>query len=158
MSRATLVIHDVIVRYFAYYAGIMLYAFVCLLCSLLFRHNIRMPISSSALRDEVLHKLHAGALEGHLGEEKTLNKVKEHFYWPGMQHDVRNWCRTCEACQTRKSAPKKNYAPLQTIKAGYPMQVVAVDIMGPLRESETGNKYVLVASDYFTKCRVLPRK
>ena len=103
------------------------------------------------LRDEVLHELHAGALEGHLGEDKTLNKVKERFYWPGMQHDVRNWCRTCEACQTRKSAPKKNHAPLQTIKAGFPMQVVAVDIMGPLPESETGNKYVLVASDYFTK-------
>ena len=48
------------------------------------------------LRDEVLHELHAGALEGHLGED---------FYWPGMQHDVRNWCRTCEACQTRKSCP-----------------------------------------------------
>ena len=32
------------------------------------------------------------------------------------------------------------------------MQVVAVDIMGPLPdlESETGNKYVFVASDYFT--------
>ena len=103
------------------------------------------------LRDEVLHELHAGALEGHLGKDKTLNKVKERFYWPGMQHDVRNWCRTCEACQTRKSAPKKNHAPLQTIKAGFPMQVVAVDIMGPLPESETGNKYVLVASDYFTK-------
>ena len=26
---------------------------------------------------EVLHELHAGALEGHLGEDKTLNKVNE---------------------------------------------------------------------------------
>ena len=104
-----------------------------------------------SLRDEVLHELHAGALEGHLGEDKTLNKLKERFYWPGMQRDVRNWCRTCEVCQTRKSAPKKNHAPLQTIKAGYPMQVVAVDIMGPLPESEAGNSYVLVAGDYFTK-------
>ena len=31
------------------------------------------------------------------------------------------------------------------------MQVVAVDIMGPLPESENGNRYVLVAGDYFTK-------
>ena len=68
-----------------------------------------------------------------------------------MQRDVRNWCRTCEACQTRKSAPKRNHAPLQTIKTGYPMQVVAVDIMGPLPESKAGNRYVLVAGDYFTK-------
>lgn len=31
------------------------------------------------------------------------------------------------------------------------MQVVGVDIMGPLPESKAGNLYVLVASDYFTK-------
>ena len=31
------------------------------------------------------------------------------------------------------------------------MQIVATDIMGPLPESESGNQYVLVASDYFTR-------
>ena len=68
-----------------------------------------------------------------------------------MQKDVEIWCHTCEACATRKTAPKKNRSPLQTIRAGYPMQVVGVDIMGPLPESEAGNLYELVASDYFTK-------
>ena len=103
------------------------------------------------LREEVLRELHSGALEGHLGEEKTLLKVKERFYWPGMHRNVKDWCKTCEACVTRKTAPKKNHAPLQTIKTGFPMAIVAVDIMGPLPESESGNKYVLVAGDYFTK-------
>ena len=37
------------------------------------------------LREEVLEEIHAGALEGHLGEEKSLHKLKERFYWPGMQ-------------------------------------------------------------------------
>ena len=31
------------------------------------------------------------------------------------------------------------------------MQVVSVDILGPLPESEAGNSYVLVAGDHFTK-------
>ena len=31
------------------------------------------------------------------------------------------------------------------------MQVIAVDIVGPLPESESGNSYVLVAGDYFTR-------
>ena len=31
------------------------------------------------------------------------------------------------------------------------MQVVAVDILGPLPESTTDNSYILVAGDYFTK-------
>ena len=103
------------------------------------------------LKEDILRELHSGALEGHLGEEETLKKIRERFYWPGMQRDVKDWCSTCEPCSTWKSAPKRNHAPLQTIRAGYPMQVVAVDIMGPLPESEAGNKYVLVAGDYFTK-------
>ena len=108
-------------------------------------------IAPRAIREVILQELHAGELGGHLGEDKTLNKIKQRFYWPGMQKDVERWCHTCEACATRKTAPKKNRSPLQTIQAGYPMQVVGVDIMGPLPESETGNLYVLVASDYFTK-------
>jgi hypothetical protein len=31
------------------------------------------------------------------------------------------------------------------------MQIVAVDILGPLPETPTGNRYILVAMDYFTK-------
>ena len=31
------------------------------------------------------------------------------------------------------------------------MQVVAVDILGPLPETENGNRYILVAGEYFTK-------
>ena len=83
--------------------------------------------------------------------EKTPHKVKERFYWPGMHQDIKNWCKTCATCATRKSTPRKNRAPLETIEVGYPMQVVAVDILGPLPKSVAGNSYVLVAADYFTK-------
>ena len=31
------------------------------------------------------------------------------------------------------------------------MQVVAIDILGPLPESDAGNNYILVAGDYFTR-------
>ena len=31
------------------------------------------------------------------------------------------------------------------------MQLVAVDILGPLPESPAGNKYILITGDYFTR-------
>ena len=31
------------------------------------------------------------------------------------------------------------------------MQIVAIDIMGPLPETEVGNSYILVAGDYYTR-------
>ncbi|KAL5509004.1 hypothetical protein EMCRGX_G004280 [Ephydatia muelleri] len=42
-------------------------------------------------------------------------------------------------------------AELHTIQTGYPMQMVSVDIMGPLPETQDGCKYVLVAIDHFTR-------
>ena len=34
---------------------------------------------------------------------------------------------------------------------GAPMERMAVDVLGPLPESEHGNKYLLIIADYFTK-------
>ena len=65
--------------------------------------------------------------------------------------DVRNWCKTCSTCATRKTPPNRGRAPLKSVQTGYPPQIVATDIMGLLPESDSGNSYVLVASDYFTR-------
>ena len=64
---------------------------------------------------------------------------------------VEEWCKSCEKCSRRKSLPKHNKAPLQTDISGVPMQRIAMDIVGPLPETEHQNKYILVISDYFTK-------
>ena len=102
-------------------------------------------------RADVLRDLHEGVLGGHLGQDKTLGKVKERFYWPGYHNDVKDWVNTCQACAARKTPTPKSRAPLQSIKVGYPMRLVAADILGPLPESDAGNSYILVVGDYFTR-------
>ena len=42
-------------------------------------------------------------------------------------------------------------APLQSMLARYPMQIVAVDIVGPFPSGESENTYALVASDYYSR-------
>ena len=111
-------------------------------------HNAFQLILPYLLHDEVLNDLHEGAVGGHLGEWKMLGKLKERFYWPGCSEAVGEWCKGCIRCSTRKSSAPKRRAYLQTLRAGYPMQIVCVDIMGPLPET---SKYVLVAADCFTK-------
>ena len=103
------------------------------------------------LREEVLEESHAGSMGGHLGEDKTLARVREKFFWPGYSSAVKEWCKTCANCATRKAPPQKRRVPLQKVLTGYPMQMVATDIMGPFPISSNGNKYILVASDYFTR-------
>ena len=52
---------------------------------------------------DILRDLHEGVAGGHLGEVKTLSKLKQRFYRFGHYNDVRDWCQTCKACAKRKS-------------------------------------------------------
>ena len=114
-------------------------------------HSHLQLVVPASLRREILQTTHGGAVGGHLGQRKTLSQIRHNFYWPGQTTDVKNWCRTCAVCAVRKNPVPRPRAGLQTIPTGYPMQVVAVDILGPLPEMPSGNKYILVAADYFTR-------
>ena len=113
-------------------------------------HNTHIQvILPSSLVPTVLRQLHNNG--GHLGVHKTLEKVKERYYWPGYEQDVKTWTRECEQCQQRNPPQPQPQAPLGTIKATKPFEKVSWDIMGPLPPSESGNKYILVVTDLFTK-------
>lgn len=87
--------------------------------------------------------------------ESVLSGQEKHFSvfnWPGHAGGVGKWCSTCSKCATRKMPPNRGCAPLQEgISSGYPLQIVAVDIVGSITLGEAGNQYILVASDYFTR-------
>lgn len=88
---------------------------------------------------------------GHLGAEKTLEKLKHSFYWPAIKKFVDNYCMTCDKCVARKLSITKHRAPLGQYLVGEPMERVALDITGPLPLSINGNRLILVAVDCFTK-------
>ena len=48
----------------------------------------------------------------------------------------------------RKSKPR---APLEKYNVDAPMEQLAIDVLGPLPTTEAGNKYLLIAANYFTK-------
>ena len=105
-------------------------------------------IVPKGLREEVLSQLHEGPTGGHFGEDKTL---RERFYRPGHQKGVATWCHTCKDCAARKGPAPKQRAPLTLIEVVSPPQMVAMDFLGPLVETDEGNCYILVVGDHFTK-------
>ena len=70
-------------------------------------------------KEEVLKEMHQRVLSGHLGEDKTLTRIKECFYWPGYHNDVRDWCRRCPDCPATKLANPKNRTPLQSVRVAW---------------------------------------
>jgi transposase InsO family protein len=102
-------------------------------------------------RRHVLRFSHDIKASGHLGVKKTLSKIRQGYYWPGLQNDVRNYVAGCELCMKRKGPLQTKRAPMQIVRSGYPMERIAMDILGELPQTERGNKYILVVADYFTK-------
>lgn len=100
---------------------------------------------------EVLRVFHDGTSGGHLGVKKTLEKVKERFYWLHCKDDVEDWCRKCTACAAVKGPHTRSRAAMRIYNVGVPWERVALDVAGPFPVTKAGNRYILVVMDYFTK-------
>ncbi len=90
---------------------------------------------------------------GHPGIKKTLSRVKERYFWPGITKFVKHYCECCLFCAINKDNKALNNAPLLPISTHNlePFEKVAIDILGPLPVTKDGSKYLLVLQDYFTK-------
>ncbi|KAL7863372.1 hypothetical protein SRHO_G00123560 [Serrasalmus rhombeus] len=104
-----------------------------------------------SLRQRVLQAVHGPAGVGHFGVNKTLRQLRQRIYWPGCRTDVELFVHCCDTCTAKKGPMEKSRAPLQPLQSGAPMERVAMDVLGPFPRTEAGNRYVLVAMDFFTK-------
>ena len=82
---------------------------------------------------------------------KTLAKLRQRYYWPGMQSDVRSYIAGCDKCSRKKGFQQTRRAPMQIAQSYAPMDRIATDILGELPATSAGNRYILVVSDYYTK-------
>ena len=105
----------------------------------------------SVVKIRILKIMHDDQLAGHTGQNKTLKKVQERFFWPNMASDVSEFVKSCPKCQIRKPDDPKSHGKLQTFPSDYPFDTVCIDILGPLPETSRFNKYVLVAIDRFSR-------
>ena len=54
-------------------------------------------------------------------------------------------------CGARRGKPTCAHHPYERQAVSEPLQRVAMDLLGPLDETERGNKYILVVVDYLSK-------
>ena len=104
-------------------------------------------------RKQILSLAHESLMGGHLGVQKTSDRILQNFYWPGIMGDVKRWCRSCDICQRTIPKGKVANVPLgKTPIMGEPFRKVAIDLVGPISPpSAQGNRYILTFVDYATR-------
>lgn len=112
-----------------------------------------VPINDQLL---VLKESHDSPLAAHQGFFKTLKRIREKYYWPGMANDVKNFVKACDRCKATKHTNKRMTAPMGKPKNyDRPWQMIYIDFSGPYPRSKRGNTVLLVITDWLTKYSIL---
>lgn len=88
---------------------------------------------------------------GHFAFDKTLEKVKETYWFPKLRRFTKKYVESCLECAYSKSSSKKR-PPLHPIpKDDTPFGTLHIDHVGPFVRSSKGNTHLLVIIDAYTK-------
>jgi len=90
---------------------------------------------------------------GHFGEQRTLAEIRRRYFWHNRIADVKAVIRGCQQCQLVKSSGsiRSGDEQLKSIPVCDLFHRVALDTAGSLPETKSGNKYILVAIDHYSK-------
>ena len=107
-------------------------------------------VVTPSLVTEITTSLHNSLTAAHLGAYKTLEKIRQRYYWPGFKTDVKHHILRCDKCQKRSGPPQKHRHSLVDWKISYPFHHIGLNFLGPLPTSN-GCRYILLIGDHFTK-------
>ena len=102
-------------------------------------------------QNRVLREEHDDPTAGHLGVAKTLVRLTQSFYWPGMLRIGTQYVRNCPSCQKFKSQQQTTAGTMHATFVEQPWEMVAIDLVGPLPRSNSGHTWLLVMQDRCTK-------
>lgn len=116
--------------------------------------RLRVP---PELQEQLVRDIHDHPLHGHLGINKTIERVKTAHTFPSMKRIVTEVIKSCELCNKTKARRHKPYGELQPLPvAERPWDSITMDFITKLPLSEdpaSGTFYdsILVIVDRFTK-------
>jgi hypothetical protein len=99
----------------------------------------------------VITSYHDLPFTAHQGVSRTVEFISRKYWWETLRNDVSEFIKKCDACAKRKTGHRVT-APLgEALVAREFLDVVSLDVIGPLPLSERGNKYLLTFIDHYTR-------
>ena len=103
-----------------------------------------------ALRHRVIEAAHQ--FLGHAGITATLHFCRKQVFMFRLVLEVHRVLHHCHACQVKsQKAPAQKDVHRPSVQAGAPFQVWSMDVLGPLRASSEGHRYLLTLKNIFSK-------
>lgn len=114
-------------------------------------HNLKKLLVPDCFKEPLFQYFHLNTYGAHQGLSKTLGRIRNLFTYPKMHRDIKQRIAKCEVCMR----VKPNTHPYNKILHSTPpiriMEKLYIDFVGPLPTSTTGNRFIFVAVDAFSK-------
>ena len=98
-------------------------------------------------RKQVLRACHDDV--GHAGIWKCTRLLRNQFYWANVNYDMEQHIKRCDRCIRFKA--KTEVAPLESIEASYPMELVHIDYLTIESNKSERDVNILVVTDHYTR-------
>ena len=102
------------------------------------------------LRKKIVSDHHDTSVGGHMGTLTTVRSIRSSYFWPGLQHFVRNYIAGCAICQQFKVSTKPTRLLLYPIPSGSHRLFgsIGMDFMTDLLTSMDGYDSIMVTVDH----------
>ena len=94
-------------------------------------------------RLHLLYLGHRGLVAGHFSHNKMRPALTEHFTWPGIKQDIKEYCTSCSECQKKGRQLSQKVPMITTPIIPEPYQRMAWDLVGKMPRTKTGFSYIL---------------
>lgn len=111
--------------------------------------KIVLPLT---LVPKIFSLAHESVYGCHMGFFKTLERIRQFYFWPGMYAQIKNLIKSCQQCLEKRAHKTGGLAELQRIPIpNFPMYSVHVDVSGPYPQTFNGNRYIVAFVCSFSK-------
>uniref|UniRef100_A0A2N9FA17 Uncharacterized protein n=1 Tax=Fagus sylvatica TaxID=28930 RepID=A0A2N9FA17_FAGSY len=99
-----------------------------------------------------LFEIHEGICGSHTGGRSLAHRaISQGYWWPYMQADALKYVRECDKCQRFAPMIHQPAIELNPLSSPWPFAQWGLDIVGPLPRAPGNKKFLITATDYFTK-------
>ena len=103
---------------------------------------IALIIVPMSLRQRIFDYYHSGPLGAHMGEYKTLSRIRLRFTWPQLRTDIKSMLQTCAHCQAYNSWRSRRLEVHFSWPVTSPFYIMHCDLWSPGQLSSSSSKNI----------------